>query len=66
MVVMAVTMGLAEFTLAYAAVAVGIEFAEQGIGTLCIDANGTEGLFEFGLADFPVTVRIQLRKEIGG
>lgn len=66
MVVMAVAMGLAEFTLGHAAIAIGIELAEQGVRALCINANRTERLFEFGLADLSVTIRIQLGKQIGG
>ncbi|MFZ0354724.1 MAG: hypothetical protein WBX05_13680 [Pseudolabrys sp.] len=62
MVVMATAMRLVEFARAYVAVAVGVEFSEQGVGALGIDSNRAECLFEFSLADLPVTVRIELRK----
>lgn len=62
MVVMATAMRLVEFARAYVAVAVGAEFSEQGVGALGIDSNRAECLFEFSLADLPVTVRIELRK----
>ncbi len=48
-----------DLTWAYVAIAIRIQLAKQGIRTLGIDANGTERLFKFRLADLAIAVSVE-------